>query len=88
MIRIKSKYHNFRRCGMAHPKGPVEYPDDRFSEEELSILQAEPTLTVEIIETGNPETGNSEPETGIVESEKGVEGVVREPKTGGKKRIK
>lgn len=49
MIRITSKRHNFRRCGIPHPKDPVEYPDDRFSEEELEILQAEPMLTVETV---------------------------------------
>jgi len=52
MIRITSKRHNFRRCGMAHPKQPVDYPDDRFSEEELSILQAERMLTVEVVDDG------------------------------------
>lgn len=52
MIRITSKRHNFRRCGMAHPKTPVDYPDDRFSEEELKILQAERMLTVEIVDDG------------------------------------
>jgi len=51
MIRIRSKHHNFRRCGMAHPKEPREYPDDRFTGEELAILKAEPMLTVEVIET-------------------------------------
>jgi len=34
---------------MPHPKEPVEYPDDRFSEDELAILTAEPTLIVEHI---------------------------------------
>lgn len=52
MIRITSKRHNFRRCGMPHPRQPVDYPDDRFSDEELKILQAEPRLTVEIIDDG------------------------------------
>jgi Mu-like prophage FluMu N-terminal domain len=49
MIRITSRRHNFRRCGMPHPKDPVEYPDDTFSEEELDILRAEPMLTVETV---------------------------------------
>ena len=49
MIRITSKRHNFRRCGTPHPKGATDYPDDRFSEEELEILKAEPMLTVEKI---------------------------------------
>ena len=47
MIKITSASHNFRRCGMPHPKGSVEYPDDRFSEDDLAILKTEPMLTVE-----------------------------------------
>lgn len=50
MIRITSKQHLFRRCGVAHPKGVTEYPDDRFTEQEVIHLQAEPRLTVEIVE--------------------------------------
>ena len=34
---------------MPHPKGPVDYPDDKFSKDELKILKAEPMLTVEHI---------------------------------------
>jgi len=49
MIRITSKRHNFRRCRIAHPKGPTEYPDDRFTPAEMKVLQAEPMLTVEIV---------------------------------------
>lgn len=50
MIRIKSKQNNFRRCGMSHPAEAVEYPDDKFTKEEVAILQAEPMLIVEIVE--------------------------------------
>lgn len=50
MICITSRRHNFRRCGMPHPKGAVDYPDDKFSEEELETLRAEPMLTVEDLE--------------------------------------
>ncbi|HWO99198.1 MAG TPA: HI1506-related protein [Methylococcus sp.] len=50
MIRITSKRHGFRRCGVAHPAAPTEYPDDRFTEEELARLQAEPMLTVEVFQ--------------------------------------
>ena len=46
MISITSQRHNFRRCGMPHPKEAVEYPDDRFTGAELEILKAEPMLTV------------------------------------------
>jgi len=49
MIRITSRRHNFRRCGVPHPKAATEYPDDRFSEEELAVLEAEPMLTVEAV---------------------------------------
>jgi len=54
MIRITSKRHNFRRCGVAHPKGPVDYSIDKFSGEELDILDAEPMLTVELIKDQPP----------------------------------
>jgi len=53
MIRITSKQHNFRRCRVAHPKGTTEYPDDTFTPEQLKVLQAEPKLTVEIVEDGD-----------------------------------
>jgi hypothetical protein len=49
MIRITSKRHLFRRAGMAHPKGLMEYPDDGFSEDQLKALKAEAMLTVEEI---------------------------------------
>jgi len=53
MIRITSKQHNFRRCRVAHPKGTTEYPDDKFSPEQIKVLEAEPKLTVEIVEDGS-----------------------------------
>lgn len=64
MIRIKSKRAGFRRCGIAHPSTPVEYPDDRFSKAELAILKAEPMLTVEVVKSASQsepnETDNAE----------------------------
>jgi hypothetical protein len=50
MIKITSKQDGFRRCGMAHSTQPQSYADDRFSLEELDILQGEPMLIVEIVE--------------------------------------
>lgn len=47
MIRIRSKQEGFRRCGVAHPAEWTEYPDDRFSAEELEVLMAEPMLQVQ-----------------------------------------
>ena len=49
MIRITSKRHNFRRCGVAHPKGAAEYPDDKFSKKDLEILKTEPMFIVEAV---------------------------------------
>jgi len=46
MILITSSKHNFRRAGMAHPKGTTEYPDGQFTRAELAALKAEPMLTV------------------------------------------
>lgn len=47
MIRIRSKKDGFRRCGIAHPAGPVEYPNEKFSPEQIKALKAEPMLLVE-----------------------------------------
>jgi hypothetical protein len=51
MIRITAKREGFRRCGIAHGKTAVEYPEGKFTKKELEILKAESSLTVEIIET-------------------------------------
>jgi RNase H-fold protein (predicted Holliday junction resolvase) len=50
MIRIRSAKHNFYRCGIAHPKDWREYPDSKFTKEEIKRLQQEPMLTVEIVD--------------------------------------
>jgi hypothetical protein len=47
MIRITSKKNNFRRCGIAHPDKPTEYPNDRFDKKQLAALKADPMLIVE-----------------------------------------
>ncbi len=57
MIRITSAKEGFRRAGVAHPRTPTEYPDDKFSAEELKVLQAEPMLVVETVE--NPEASKT-----------------------------
>ncbi len=49
MIRIRSSKEGFRRCGIAHSKKPVDYPNDKFTEEQLKALNAEPMLFVEVI---------------------------------------
>lgn len=50
MIRITSQREGFRRAGIAHPAAATDHPDDAFTAEQLAALQAEPMLTVEIIE--------------------------------------
>ena len=47
MIRIISKKEGFRRCGVAHPEKPTDYPDGRFSTKELKRLKNEPMLIVQ-----------------------------------------
>ena len=54
MIRITSKRDGFRRCGLSHSKAPADYPDGRFTPEELAILKAEPMLLVEEIPDPEP----------------------------------
>lgn len=49
MIKIISKQHGFRRCGVAHPAAETVYPDNRFTKLELAILKAEPMLTVAVV---------------------------------------
>ena len=62
MIRIRAKRHNFYRCGIPHPKDWIEYPDDRFTEDELGILEAEPMLTVKKVEDEGGDGGDKDPE--------------------------
>lgn len=50
MIVITSKREGFRRCGVAHAARPVEWPDERWTGDELAALMAEPMLTVEVVE--------------------------------------
>ena len=77
MIRITSKRHNFRRCGVAHPKGPVDYPDDKFSKKALEALKAEPMLTVEAIRDQKSEVSGNIPgipeQAGINSDQKAIE---------------
>lgn len=49
MIKITSKQDGFRRAGMAHTVTPKEYPNDKFTKEQLAALKAEPMLVVEIL---------------------------------------
>ena len=54
MIVITSKREGFRRGGVAHAARPVEWPDERWTIDELDALLAEPMLTVELVEDPEP----------------------------------
>ncbi|MDX9793798.1 MAG: HI1506-related protein [Kiritimatiellia bacterium] len=68
MIVITSKREGFRRCGVAHAAGPVEWPDGRWTEAELDALMAEPMLTVDYVEDP-PDGDATPPPLGLVEDE-------------------
>ena len=51
-ICITSKKNGFRRCGIAHPSTRVEYPDGKFTPDQIKILQADPMLVVELVPAG------------------------------------
>ena len=54
LIRITAKRDGFRRMGLAHPGTPTDYPADRFTAEQLTQLQADPMLVVEIHQKPDP----------------------------------
>ncbi len=86
MIRIKSKQAGFRRCGIAHAEKTVEYPDDKFTPEQLAILKAEPMLIVEVVPAKTKESAPppSEPLPAQAMEEKAAE-IGKEPVKSGKK---
>jgi len=59
MIRITSKKDGFRRCGVAHPSKPTEYPNDRFGEEQLAALRTDTMLIVDEIPDKEGEAGTA-----------------------------
>ncbi|UZR27475.1 HI1506-related protein [Methylococcus mesophilus] len=61
MIRITARRAGFRRCGIAHPAEPIDYPFDRFDEGELKKLQAENMLIVEVLDDEASESAADDP---------------------------
>ncbi|WP_198321708.1 MULTISPECIES: HI1506-related protein [Methylococcus] len=61
IIRITARRAGFRRCGIAHPAEPTDYPFDRFSESELKTLQAENMLIVEVLDDGASGSAAADP---------------------------
>jgi hypothetical protein len=47
MIRITSKKDGFWRCGVRHSATSIDYPNNRFTKEELAVLKSEPMLIVQ-----------------------------------------
>lgn len=47
-ITITAKRDGFRRCGVAHCDVPVTWPDGSFTDEQIAILRAEPSLVVHL----------------------------------------
>ena len=54
IVRIKSKRDGYRRCGISHPRLATDHPAERFTESMLAKLQADPVLTVELIDGEMP----------------------------------
>ncbi|MFI8744487.1 HI1506-related protein [Pseudomonas sp. NPDC077186] len=50
IVRIKSKRDGYRRCGISHPRLATDHPAERFTDGMLEKLQADPVLTVELID--------------------------------------
>ncbi len=47
-ITITAKRDGFRRCGVAHRDVPVTWPDGSFTDEQIAVLRAEPSLVVHL----------------------------------------
>ena len=47
-LTITAKRDGFRRCGVAHRDVPVTWPDGSFTDEQIAILRAEPSLVVHL----------------------------------------
>ncbi len=58
MIRITAGKDKFRRCGVAHPAAPAEYPNERFTADELEALLGEPMLVVVVLPDGDASSGD------------------------------
>lgn len=65
-LRITAKVAGFRRCGIAHPDTPTDYPAGRFTEAEILRLEAEPMLVVQRL--AGPEADTDEAATGPKEA--------------------
>ncbi|MCP3944677.1 MAG: hypothetical protein GY710_24810 [Desulfobacteraceae bacterium] len=58
-VIIRSSKDWFRRCGVAHKKEPVTWPDEQFTNKELKRLKAEPKISVEIVQDTKGKTNKT-----------------------------
>ncbi|PIA66371.1 hypothetical protein CDR19_25120 [Ectopseudomonas toyotomiensis] len=88
IVRIKSKRDGYRRCGISHPRLATDHPAERFTESMLAKLQADPVLTVELIDGELPgpaqqsagQGGGSEPgDTGSNTAQEGAKSAPAKP---------
>lgn len=61
IVRIKSKRDGYRRCGIAHPRQPTDHPAERFTDGMLEKLQADPVLSVELLDGEDAEPAQAKP---------------------------
>ena len=59
-IQITARRDGFRRLGLAHSSNSTTWPDDKFTEGELHILENDPNLIVIRLQDMPDNTGNSE----------------------------
>lgn len=55
VLRIKSAWEGFRRCGHAFGKEPVDIPLDELTRQEIKLLKEEPMLAVVEAEIDAPQ---------------------------------
>lgn len=73
MILIASKNDGFRRCGVAHPKQSTEYPNDRFTADELVQLKNEPMLVVQVTDGGGSGRPNVQASIALIQAATTIE---------------
>lgn len=53
-IRITAQMDGVARCGVVHPRGPVDHPASRFTPHQVEQLRADRRLAVEIVDDDAP----------------------------------
>ena len=51
VVRVHNAHrHNYRRGGKAHPLGTTDHPADAFTADQLAAVQADPRLSVSVVD--------------------------------------